>query len=164
MKSYSVKRKIVSVILAVLAFIMLIGAWSVASEVKSMTVFDSYYRWEITSASAQKQEDGRYLITAAIKNNSAYRAYIDVNSISVEYGEKKRLENEAADYPDGHFYDTLRKCSVPAGQTTEYELLVTVPEGIDAVRLSYHGIPYRLAEINSGENTKWEEKIYTVKF
>ncbi len=163
MKSYSVKRKIISVFLAVFAFIMLIGAWGMVSEEKSLTVYDSYYRWEITSASAEKQEDGRYLITAVIKNNSAYRAYIDVNSISIEYGEKKRLENEIPEYPDGHFYDTLRKCAVPAGQSSEYKLLVTVPEGIDTVRLSYHEMSYKLAEITGGGNAKWEEKFYTVK-
>ncbi len=163
MKSYSVKRKIISVLLAVFAFIMLIGTWSAASEIRSMTVYDSYYRWEITSASAEKQEDGRYLITAVIKNNSSYRAFIDVNDIYVKYGDEKRLENEIAEYPDGHFYDTLRKCAVPAGQSSEYKLLVTVPEGIDAVRLSYHGMAYRLAEITDGENAEWEEKFYTVK-
>lgn len=163
MKSYSVKRKIISVLLAVFAFIMLIGSWGAASEVRSMTAYDSYYRWEITSASVQKQEDGRYLITAVIKNDSSYRAVIDVNDIAVKYGDEKRLENEIPEYPDGHFYDTLRKCAVPAGQTAEYELLITVPEGINAVRLSYHGMPYKLAEITGGENTEWEEKIYTVK-
>ncbi len=164
MKSYSVKRKIISVFLAVFAFIMLIGAWGTVSEEKSLTVYDSYYRWEITSASAEKQEDGRYLITAVIKNNSSYRAVIDVNDIYVKYGDDKRLENEITEYPDGHFYDTLRKCTVPAGQTAEYELLVTVPEGINSVRLSYHGIPYKLTEITGGENAEWEENIYTVKF
>ncbi len=163
MKNYSVKRKVISVFLAVFAFIMLIGAWGIVSEEKSLTVYDSYYRWEITSASAEKQEDGRYLITAVIKNNSSYRAVIDVNDIYVKYGDEKRLENEIPEYPDGHFYDSLRKCTVPAGQTVEYGLIVDVPEGIETVRLSYHGIPYKLAEITGGENTEWEEKIYTVK-
>ncbi len=147
MKTYSLKRKIISVLLLAAAFLMLMTAWTLSSEVKSMTVYDSYYDWEITSASAEKQEDGKYLITADIKNNSAYRAKIDNFDISVQYGNENRVESEAPECPEGKLFDTLRESIVPAGQSIEYEILIAPPQGTKTVRLNYYGTSYKKDEI-----------------
>lgn len=147
MKTYSLKRKIISVLLLAVAFLMLMAAWTLSSEVKSMTAYDSYYDWEITEASAEKQEDGKYLITADIKNNSAYRAKIDNYDISIQYGNENRVEIEAPECPEGKLFDTLRECIVPAGQSIKYEMLIAPPQGTKTVRLNYYGTSYKKDQI-----------------
>lgn len=160
-KQYSTATKIVAVILLILAPIVLITAISEASMINDIAYFDTYYRWEITDAKAEKQSDGKYLITADIKNTSAYRASISDYSITVRYGNNNRAENEMSSrsYPNGDLYDVFRYPIIPAGQTVKYQMLVELPEGTTTVRLDYNGLSYDAKDIlgESGEN------VYTLK-
>lgn len=160
-KNYSTATKVVAVILLVLAPIVLIIAISETSMINDISYFDSYYRWEITDAKAEKQSDGKYLITADIKNTSAYRASISDYSITVKYGNNNRAENEMSSrsYPNGDLYDAFKYPIIPAGQTVKYQMLVELPEGTTTVRLDYSGLSYDAKDIlrESGET------VYTLK-
>lgn len=75
-KNYSTAAKVVAIILLVLTPISVMISVSEAVMINEVSEFDTYYSWEITGAEAEKQPDGKYLITADIKNTSAYRASI----------------------------------------------------------------------------------------
>lgn len=160
-KNYSTTAKVVAIILLVLTPISVIISVSEAVTINEISEFDTYYSWEITDAKAEKQPDGKYLITANLKNTSAYRASISDYSITVRYGNNNRADNEISSrsYPNGDFYDVLKYPIIPAGQTVEYQMLVSLPEGIAAVRLDYSGMAYGLEDI-LGEH---ENKVYTLK-
>ncbi len=160
-KNYSTAAKVVAIILLVLTPISVMISVSEAVMINEVSEFDTYYSWEITGAEAEKQPDGKYLITADIKNTSAYRASISDYSITVRYGNNNRADNEmsSASYPNGGFYDVLKYPIIPAGQTVKYQMLVSLPEGISTVRLDYGGIAYDLKDI-LGEN---ENQVYTLK-
>lgn len=146
--------------LLVLAPIVLIVSLSEAFTERDMVSFGSYYRWEITDAVSEKQPDGKYLITADIKNTSAYRATISDYSIIVRYGNNNSADNElAANYPRGDFYDGLKYPVVPAGQTVKYQMLVDLPEGTNTVRLDYRGMSYDLKDILRED----DDNVYTLK-
>ncbi len=160
-KQYSTTAKVVAVILLILAPIVLIISVSEAVMKKDMVKYGLYYRWEITGAEAEKQPDGKYLITAHIKNTSAYRATLSDYSVNVRYGNNAIAENElsSGNYPIGEFYDIFKHPIVPAGQTISYNLLVSLPEGTNTVRLQYDGTSYDMDDI-FGEQ---EDKVYTLK-
>lgn len=160
-KQYSTAAKVVAVILLVLAPIVLIIAISETAMINDISYFDTYYRWEITDAKAEKQSDGKYLITADIKNTSAYRASLSDYSINVRYGNNNRADNEmsSGSYPNGDLYDAFRYPIIPAGQTVKYQMLVELPEGTTTVRLDYSGKAYELENI-LGEH---ENQAYTLK-
>lgn len=160
-KQYSTAAKVVAVILLVLAPIVLITAISAAATINDIAYFDTYYRWEITDAKAEKQSDGKYLITADIKNTSAYRASISDYSIIVKYGNNNRADNEmsSVSYPNGDLYDAFKYPIIPAGQTVKYRMLVELPEGTTTVRLDYSGLSYDAKDI-LGESG---ETVYTLK-
>lgn len=160
-KQYSTTAKVVAVMLLILAPIVLIGSVSEAFIEKDMVEYGLYYRWEITDAEAEKQPDGRYLITAQIKNTSAYRAALSDYAVKVRYGNNTSAENELSskDYPTGEFYDIFKYPIVPAGQTVSYKMLVSLPEGTASVRLQYRGTSYDLEKV-FGDS---EDKVYTLK-
>ncbi|MDE6763640.1 MAG: hypothetical protein K2J73_08185 [Oscillospiraceae bacterium] len=160
-KQYSTTIKVVAVILLILTPIVAIASISEAIMINEVSEFDTYYRWEITDAKAEKQPDGKYLITADIKNTSAYRASISDYSIIVKYGNNNRADNEMSsrNYPSGDFYDILKYPIVPAGQTIKHRMLVSLPDGTTTVRLDYSGKAYDLEDI-LGEH---ENQVYTLK-
>lgn len=160
-KQYSTTAKVVAIILLILAPIVLIISVSEAVMEKDMVEYGLYYRWEITDADAEKQSDGRYLITAQIKNTSAYRATLGDYAVKVRYGNNTSAENELSskDYPTGEFYDMFKYPIVPAGQTVSYKMLVSLPEGTASVRLQYRGTSYDLEKV-FGDS---EDKVYTLK-
>ncbi len=160
-KQYSTTEKVVAVMLLILAPIVLIMSVSEALTEKDMVEYDLYYRWEITGADVERQSDGRYLITAQIKNTSAYRATLGDYAVKIRYGNNQSVENELSskNYPVGELYDVFKRPIVPAGQTISYKLLVSLPEGTTAVRLQYDGTSYDMEDI-FGEQ---EDKVYTLK-
>ena len=160
-KNYSTAAKVAAIILLVLTPISVITAVSEAVMINEISEYDNYYSWEIVDAKAEKQPDGKYLITADIKNTSAYRASVSYNSISVRYGKNMWAENEipSKSYPNGDFYDVLKYPIIPAGQTIKHQILVALPEGTTTVRLGFSGQDYDLEDI-FGER---EDQIYTLK-
>lgn len=160
-KQYSTTAKVVAVMLLILAPIVLIGSVSEAFIEKDMVEYGLYYRWEITSADVERQSDGRYLITAQIKNTSAYRATLGDYAVKIRYGNNQSAENELSskDYPRGAFYDIFEYPIVPAGQTVSYRMLVSLPEGTSSVRLEYRGTSYDFEKVFGDP----EDKVYTLK-
>lgn len=160
--NYSASAKIAAIILLVLTPIAVIISISEAVMVNETSEFDTYYSWEITDAKAEKQSDGKYLITADLKNTSAYRASISDYSIIVQYGNSNRADNELSSrsYPNGNLYDVLKYPIIPAGQTVKYRMLVALPEGTTTVRLDYSGRAYGLEDILGIEH---ENQVYTLK-
>ena len=160
-KNYSTSAKVVAVILLVLTPIVLISAIFETVMVNDISYFDTYYSWEITDAKAEKQSDGKYLITADIKNTSAYRASISDYSIAVKYGNNNRADNEMSSrsYPGGDLYDAFKYPIIPAGQTVKHQMLVELPEGTTTVRLDYSGKSHELEDV-LGEH---EKQVYTLK-
>lgn len=159
-KDYSTVAKVVAIILLVLTPISVMISVSEAVTINEISEYDTYYSWEITDAKAEKQPDGKYLITANLKNTSAYRASISDYSITIRYG-NNRADNEMStrSYPGGGFYDVLKYPIIPAGQTVEYQMLVSLPEGTATVHLDYRGMAYGLEDI-LGEQ---ENQVYTLK-
>ncbi len=160
-KQYSTTAKVVAIILLILAPIVFVISVSEAVMEKGMVEYGLYYRWEITAANAEKQPDGKYLITAQIKNTSAYRAALSDYSVKVRYGNNTSAENELSprDYPTGEFYDMFKYPIVPAGQTISYKLLVSLPDGTTTVRLQYNGTSYDMEDVFGDQ----EDRVYTLK-
>lgn len=154
MKKYPLFLKILAVILPVIAMITLLGAIGIAYELDDLAEYDSYYSYEIIDAYAEKQEDGRCLITAVIKNNSAYQAVLDKNSIQVLYGNYSWLDNQISLYDNTDMYETLNKFFLPAGQSIEFPILVELPEDVRSITLSYYGDSYNLRSITGENNAK----------
>ncbi|MBP1561298.1 MAG: hypothetical protein J6C96_08670 [Oscillospiraceae bacterium] len=134
--------KAAAVILFIIAVISLFSTLGIIAEMKDMAKYDNYYAWEIVGASSEKQEDGRFLITLDIKNTSSYQTQIRNNTINIEYGNGKRLENQMPVYPDGYLYDSLNYILIPAGQTVKHSLLIDPPQDVNTVRLTYFGHSY----------------------
>lgn len=146
--------KAFAIVLPVFALLILIGAIAISDEIESNLEYDNYYSYEITDAFFEKQEDGRYLITAVIKNNSSYQTFIDKNSVQVIYGNNSRAENQISLYNDTDIYATLNRFLLPAGQTIEFPILVELPEEVHAVTLSYYGDSYSYRNITGNDDNK----------
>ena len=159
MKTNQTFLKFLAVVLPVIAAITLLAVISIASDIGDRMEYDNYYSYEITDAFAEKQDDGRYLITAVIKNNSAYQTIIDKNSVQVMYGNHSYLDNQISLYDNTDIYETLNKFFIPAGRSIEYPILIELPEEVRSVTLSYYGDSYNLRNITDEDN----QKFYKVK-
>lgn len=158
-KNYKTPVKVLAVILPIIAFITVFGVLESIAEINSRIKYSHYYACEISGAEAEKQEDGSYIVTVAIKNTSAYQANIYKNSITVKYGNGTTLDNRMPPSPDTEILRSINEPVIPSGRTVEYKIQILPPEGINTVRLSYYGIPYSRCTITGEES----ESNFTLK-
>lgn len=158
-KNYKASVKIIAVILPIIFFISLIAEAETIGDIKQRTEYREYYACEITDASAEKQEDGSYIVTVTVKNNSAYQTRIDRNSIQAVYGNSTWLDNRYNAYAESSLLESVNRPLVPAGRSVEYKLQIMPPEGITTVRLQYYGVSYSRYEL-TGED---RESDFTLK-
>ena len=159
-KRYGIFSKIAAVFLFGFTLFMLIGVLSIMSGMKDgLAQYANYYHYEIVGDTVEKQDDGTYLITAEIKNTSAYMANIDTRNIRIEYGKGTSIDNLMPTYPDTQICDSLKYITIPAGQTVKQQILISPPEGTKIVRLCYNGDSYERRE---AFNEEWEYTYYTV--
>lgn len=158
-KSYKRSTKILAVLLPIAAFITLMIVWSTVIYHNRHMDYAHYESCKLIDASAEKQEDGSYIITASIKNDSAYQTTIYRNSISVEYGSGKRIENTMPQLAETDLLRSLNYPIIPSGRTVEYKIQILPPEDVSSVRLRYRGIGYNRYQITDEE----PETTLTVK-
>lgn len=158
-KNYKASVKVIAVLLPIIFFITLIAVTEIIGDVKRQAEYREYYACEITDASAEKQEDGSYIVTMTVKNNSAYQTRIDRNSVQAVYGNGSRLENRYLPYADGNMLESLTRPLVPAGRSIDYKLQIMPPEGITTVRLQYYGVSYSRYDLTGEER----DSVYTLK-
>ena len=157
-KIYKPYVKVIAVILfivTILAFFIMLG---VVSEQNTSAKYHQYYSCEIADASAEKQEDGSYLITLQIKNNSAYQTYIYDSSVWVE-SNNITMQNMLKGQLSGDMLDTLTRPIVPSGQTVEYKLQVLPPAGAASVRIHYYGTSYSRYNVTNEDR----DSVFTLK-
>lgn len=150
-KSYKRSTKILAVFLPISAFITLMIVWSTVIYHNQHMDYAHYESCKLIDASAEKQEDGSYIITASIKNDSAYQTTIYRNSISVEYGSGKRIENTMPQLAETDLLRSLNSPIIPSGRTVEYKIQILPPEDVSSVRLRYRGIGYNRYTITDEE-------------
>ena len=158
-KNYKTSVKVFAVILPIIAFFAVWIALEEIAYINSSIKYNHYYACEIAGAEAEKQADGSYIITVAIKNTSAYQTTVYKNAITVKYGNGTILDNRMPPYPDTEILRSINEPIIPAGQTIEYKIQILPPEGINTVRLSYHGIVYTRYDLTGEE----PESSFTLK-
>lgn len=158
-KNYKTPVKILAVLLPIIFFISLLAVTETVGDIKRRAEYSEFYSSVITDASAEKQEDGSYIVTVTVKNNSAYQTKIDRNDIQVVYGGGSRLENTLQSYAEGSMLESLNRPLVPAGGEVEYKLRIMPPEGINTVRLRYYGVSYSRYDLTGEER----DSGYTLK-
>lgn len=139
---YKLPVKILAVFLPIAAFLTLMIVWGAIIGQNDHLNYAHYESCKLVGASAEKQDDGSYIITAKIKNDSSYQSIINQNSIRVEYGDRNPLENRMPQFADTDLLRSLNLPIVPSGRTVEYKLQIIPPEGVHSVRLSYRGVSY----------------------
>ena len=157
-KIYKPHVKVIAVILFVVTILAFFIMLEILSELNSDIRYSQYYSCEITDASAEKQEDGSYLITLRIKNNSAYQAYIYDSSVWVE-ANNITLQNMLKGELNGDLLDSLTRPIVPSGQTVEYKLQVLPPAGAASVRIHYYGTSYSRYSVTNEDR----DSVFTIK-
>lgn len=70
-KTYKRSTKFFAVFLPIMAFLTLMISWSIIIEHNQHLDYAHYESCKLIDASAEKQEDGSYIITASIKNDSS---------------------------------------------------------------------------------------------
>ena len=158
-KNYKTPVKVLAVILPIIAFFAVWIALEDIAYINSSIKYNHYYACEIAGAEAEKQDDGSYIVTVSIKNTSAYQATIYKNAITVKYGNGTILDNRMPPYPDTEILRSINEPVIPSGQTVECKIQILPPEGINTVRLSYHGINYSRYTITGEE----DESTFTLK-
>ena len=141
-KVYKPYVKAAAVILPIIAIITLMAVLGTISDLNATIRYSHFYNAVITGAEAEKQEDGSYIITVSIKNDSSYQTEISRTSIYMEYGNGTSLENRMPAYSENDMFRSLNRPIIPAGQTIEYQVQILPPEGINTVRLHYNGTSY----------------------
>lgn len=149
-KTYKSHVKVIAVILPIITVIGLFIMLEIISELNKDIKYSQYYSCEITDASAEKQEDGSYLVTVWIKNNSSYQAYIYDSSFWVE-ANGTTIQNTLPGYQGGDMLDSLTRPIVPSGQTVEYKMQILPPEGANTVKIHYYGKSYSRYSITNEE-------------
>ena len=157
-KIYKPYIKVIAVILLVITILSFFIMLGILSELDTDVKYSQYYSCEITDASAEKQEDGSYLITLQIKNNSAYQAYIYDSSVWVE-ANNITLQNMLKGELSGDMLDSLTRPIVPSGQTVEYKLQVLPPTGAVSVKIHYYGTSYSRYDLTNEDR----ESVFTLK-
>ena len=150
-KVYKRSTKFFAVFLPIAAFLTLMISWSIIIEHNQHLDYAHYESCKLIDASAEKQEDGSYIITASIKNDSSYQTVIFSNYITVEYGSGYRLENIMPQFAETDLLRSLNSPILPSGRTIEYKIQVLPPEGVNSVRLRYRGIGYNRYTITDEE-------------
>lgn len=158
-KNYKTSVKVLAVILPIIAFIAVWIALEEIAYINTSIRYNHYYACEIAGAEAEKQEDGSYIVTIAIKNTSAYQATVYKNAITVKYGNGTILDNRMLPCPDTEILRSINEPIIPSGQTIEYKIQILPPESITTVRLSYHGMLYNRYTITGEES----ESNFTLK-
>lgn len=152
-KRYNIFVKLIAIALFVLTIIMVWGTILIVNDTENMSSYDNYYEWNIVGHTVEKLDDGKCKLTLDIKNTSAYEAYIDKYTITLEYGNSNHINYSQASYAEGYFYDTLNKPLIPAGETIKHSITFDPPEGLRTFRVRYIGKSYKLAEaIGINEN------------
>lgn len=141
-KVYRLPVKILAVFLPIAAFLTLMTVWGAVIGQNDHLEYARYESCKLVGASAEKQEDGSYIITAKIKNDGSYQSMINKNSIYVEYGNGNLLENRMPQFAETDLLISLNFPIVPSGRTVEYKLQILPPDGVHSVRLSYRGVSY----------------------
>lgn len=141
-KVYKLPVKILAVFLPIAAFLTLMIVWGETIGQNDHLDYARYESCKLVDATAEKQEDGSYIITAKIKNDSSYQNMINKNSIYVEYGDRNQLENRMPQFAETDLLRSLNSPIIPSGRTIEYKLQILPPEGVHSVKLSYRGISY----------------------
>lgn len=150
-KIYKSHVKVFAVILPIVALIAVMAACGNIADFNFTMKYAHLYNCVLTGAEAEKQEDGSYVITVSIKNDSAYQSEIARSSIWIEYGSGTSLENRMPAYAEADFLRSLNRPIIPAGQTIEYQIQILPPEGIDTVKLCYGGISYNRYSVTGEE-------------
>ena len=151
--------KVIAVILPIITVIGLFIMFGIIHELNLDIRYSQYYSCEITDASAEKQEDGSYLITLQIKNNSSYQTHIYDSSVWVE-ANGVTVQNMLQGQLSGDMLDSLTRPIVPSGQTVEYKLQILPPEGANTVRIHYYGTSYSRYNItNEDRDSSYSLKL-----
>lgn len=150
-KSYKRSVKILAVCLPIAAFLTVMIVWGTIIDHNDHLDYAHYESCKLIDASAEKQEDGSYIITAKIKNDSSYQTVIFSNYITAEYGSGNRLENRMQGFTETDFLRSLNSPIIPSGRTIEYKLQILPPEGVNSVRLRYRGVGYNRYTITGEE-------------
>ena len=158
-KVYKLPIKILAVFLPIAAFLTLMIVWGTTVGQNAHLEYAHYESCRLVDASAEKQEDGSYIITAKIKNDSSYQSYIYKSSVYVEYGNRNRLENLMPQFAETDLLRSLNSPIIPSGRTIEYKLQILPPEGVHSVRLSYRGVSYNRYNITDED----PESVITLK-
>ena len=158
-KNYKTSVKVFAVILPIIAVIAVWIALEEIAYINSSVKYDHYYACEIAGAEAEKQADGSYIVTVAIKNTSAYQTTIYKNAITVKYGNGTILDNRMPPYPDTEILRSINEPIVPSGKTVECKIQILPPEGINTVRLNYRSMLYTRYELTGEE----PESNFTLK-
>ena len=152
-KRYNIFVKLIAIALFLLALIMVWGTFLILEDSENLSVYDSYYDWDIVGHTVEKLDDGKCKVTFDIKNRSAYNAYIDKYSIKLEYGSTYYIDNLNLPYPDGYLYESLNDVIVPAGETIKYSITFALPEGLRSLRAVYYGESYKLSEARESDRS-----------
>ena len=158
-KNYKTSVKVFAVILPIIAVIAVWIALEEIAYINSSVKYDHYYACELTGAEAEKQADGSYIITVAIKNTSADQTTVYKNAITVKYGNGTILDNRMPPYPDTEILRSINEPIVPSGQTVECKIQILPPDGINTVRLNYRSMLYTRYELTGEES----ESNFTLK-
>lgn len=150
-KSYKRSTKFWAVFLPIAAFLTLMISWSMIIEHNQYMDYSHYESCKLVDASAERQEDGGYIITVRIKNDSSYQTFIYGDPVSVEYGTGNRLENKMPKFAETDFLRSLNYPTIPSGRTVEYKIKIFPPEDISSVRLRYRGVSYERYKITGEE-------------
>lgn len=151
MKQHSTFIKILAAVLPIFALIGIFVSLSVISETLTRQSWKNYYSWEITDASAEKLDDGRYLINVSVKNTSSYPATLTSGTIWVKCG-GKYLDNEYENYENIELYSSLNSKYLPAGQSTVFPIIVDVPKGETRLTVNGSGMSYSRSDVTGVDN------------
>ena len=157
-KIYKPHVKVIAVILFVMTILGFFITLEIVSELNSDIKYSQYYSCKITDASAEKQEDGSYLITLQIKNNSSYQTHIYDSSVWVE-ANGVTIQNMLQGQLSGDMLDSLTRPIVPSGQTVEYKLQVLPPNGAASVKIHYYGTSYSRYSVTNEDR----DSVFTLK-
>ena len=151
MKSHSAFVKVLAAVLPIFALIGVFVSLSVISGIFSRQSWRNYYSWEITDASAEKMDDGRYFINVSVKNTSSYPATLTSGTIWVKCG-SKYLDNEYENYENIELYSSLNSKYLPAGQSTVFPIIADVPKGETRITVNGSGMSYARSDVTGEDN------------
>ena len=160
-KTNKIHKPYVKVIAVILPIITVIGLFTMLGIIHELNLdirYSQYYSCEITGASAEKQEDGSYLITLQIKNNSSYQTHIYYRSVWVE-ANGATVKNMLQGQLSGDMLDSLTRPIVPSGQTVEYKLQILPPAGAASVKIHYYGTSYSRYSVTNEDR----DSVFTLK-